>query len=274
MQELADWLSRNQPVCVVTGAGCSTGSGIGDYRDARGDWKRARPVMYADYRAKPTTRRRYWLRSMYGWPHFSRARPNAAHDALAGLAHCGLVDGLVTQNVDGLHQRAGHADVVELHGTIRRVRCLDCGEGMDRSWVQDWLEARNASYLGRRAGVAPDGDADVVFDGALDDFLEPSCRRCRGTVIPTVVFYGDSVPSAVTARANDCVDRASAMLVVGSSLMVFSSFRLVRRAVAAGKPVAAVNLGVTRADDLYELKVEGDCVEALPQLADRLRVPF
>jgi NAD-dependent SIR2 family protein deacetylase len=266
---LEAFVTSNRQLLVITGAGCSTPSGIGAYRDESGTWLRAEPVQMRDFVSSEAARRRYWARSMHGWRAFRDAAPNAAHEALAALEKRGVVRGLITQNVDGLHQRAGHDNVIELHGSLRWVVCLECGLRLEREEVQHWLEARNGFVLEASASLAPDGDADLLIDD-LSAFHVPRCGDCGGVLKPDVVFYGDSVPRD---RVDDCyagVAEADAVLVVGSSLMVFSSFRFVRRAVDLGKPVAAVNRGRTRADAWLEFKVDQDCAAALARVAANL----
>lgn len=264
---LARLLSGSERIAVISGAGCSTASGIGDYRDAQGAWKRAQPVQMQDFVRDPDTRRRYWARSMLGWPQIARARANGAHRALADLEAAAVISGLITQNVDGLHQQAGHRDVIELHGRLAEVVCLGCGASALRTELQQRLEAENGWLAGAAAPAAPDGDADLADAVDLRSFRVPNCRACGGVLKPDVVFYGDSVPRERVAAAYAVVDAADALLVVGSSLMVFSSFRFCRRAHERGIPIAAVNRGVTRADPMLTLKIEDDCTVVLPALA-------
>ena len=265
---LTDFFTRHQRVVVVTGAGCSTSSGIGDYRDAQGDWKRAAPVQMQDFVASQVTRQRYWARSMHGWPSFQKAEPNPAHLALAELERRGALNGLITQNVDGLHQRAGQNAVVELHGNLRWVVCLECARRISRADLQRWLETQNDFVLHASAHLAPDGDADLVIND-LSMFQVPSCDDCGGMLKPDVVFYGDSVPRSRVDDAYAWVDAADALLVVGSSLMVLSSYRFLKRAYQRGLPMAAVNRGRTRADDWLEFKVDDDCATVLSRLVGR-----
>ena len=268
IDRLAGWLAGRRRVVVISGAGCSTRSGIGDYRDEAGGWKRRPPVQMQDFVRDQATRRRYWARSMLGWPLMSRARPNAAHASLAAMQARGCLSGLITQNVDGLHQAAGHRQVLELHGRLAEVVCLQCDARYPRSTVQNLLQRDNAFMQDAIAVAAPDGDADIADDLDLSAFQVPDCRRCGGVLKPDVVFYGDSVPRTRVAEAYAMVDSADALLVVGSSLMVFSSFRFCRRAQELGLPMAAVNRGVTRADEWLDLKVEADCAQVLPAVLD------
>ncbi len=273
IDRLADFIDRHPRVLVLTGAGMSTASGIPDYRDKDGVRRGRTPIQGPDFVKHDTVRRRYWVRSMVGYPLLAGAAPNAGHRALAALEAQGRIGSLMTQNVDGLHQGAGSASVLELHGNIHHVVCLDCHASFTRSFVQQLLHEANPG-LGEVVGavgaeVAPDGDAHVEPD-ALDDFHLPFCVHCGGTLKPDVVFFGDGVPAARTADALERMAQADALLVVGSSLVVFSGFRFCRMAAADGKPVAAVNLGRTRADDMLSLKVEDSAEHVLPALLARL----
>jgi NAD-dependent SIR2 family protein deacetylase len=259
---LPDFVDQHRRLFILTGAGCSTRSGIPDYRDADGEWKRARPVTYHAFMGEEATRRRYWARSMIGWRRFHQARPNGAHRALARLEAMGKSEILLTQNVDRLHQAAGSREVIDLHGRLDLVRCMDCERRTPRHDMQDDLSRLNADWLSLDALAAPDGDADL--DSAdFDAFTVPSCERCGGVLKPDVVFFGENVPRERVEAAKARLNQADAMLIVGSSLMVYSGFRFVEMAAAAGKPVAAVNLGRTRADGVLALKVEESCEAAL-----------
>ena len=268
METLSGFVRAHPRLLVLTGAGISTGSGIPAYRDEAGCWKRKPPVLAQDFLRSAAVRRRYWARSMAGWPLVAAAVPNAAHRALAQLedAH---VHGLVTQNVDGLHQRAGSTSVVELHGSIARVRCIECAGELDRERVQATLVAANPGYAALLARAAPDGDAELD-DADLDGFLPPECPRCRGVLKPAVVFFGEAVPKERVAAIAQALDEADALLVVGSSLMTYSGYRFCEHAHRTGKPLAAVNVGRTRADPLLCLKIERPCAEVLPALAASL----
>jgi NAD-dependent SIR2 family protein deacetylase len=265
LAELQDFVARHSPLFVLGGAGVSTASGIPGYRDRDGRWLRSPPVTLQEFLGKPSARRRYWARSMLGWPVIADAAPNAAHGALARLEDKGRLGRLVTQNVDGLHQRAGSSKVLELHGSIGRVTCLDCGATYARGEIQHRLDAANTEFPRRAAAIAPDGDVDLDACD-LDSFDVPACSGCGGVLKPDVVFFGGSVPRERVAAASKAVDDCDAMLVVGSSLMAYSGFRLCEQAERSGKPIAAINLGRTRADPLLALKVEQPCAEALPAL--------
>lgn len=254
---LADWLSRHRRVFALTGAGCSTGSGIPDYRGEDGAWKRPAPVTWQAFTGDPAVYRRYWARSHVGWPRFGRARPNAAHRALAALGRHGPVAMLVTQNVDGLHQRAGSPRTIDLHGRLDAVVCLGCGERLPRADLQPRLDALNPGWTPGPAATAPDGDADIAAD-AERAFAPPRCERCGGLLKPDVVFFGENVPRARYEAARDALAAADALLVAGSSLMVYSGFRFARMAHEAGLPLAILNRGLTRADALAGLKLEAE----------------
>ena len=263
---LRDFIERHRRLFVLTGAGCSTDSGIPDYRDHEGEWKRAQPVMFQPFMNDEHTRKRYWARSLIGWRYFRRARPNRAHLALAQLEQEGRVELLVTQNVDCLHEAAGSRNVVDLHGRLDAVRCMICGQRERREDFQQRLLAANPAWTQLDAREAPDGDADL--DGRdFAAFEVPSCEYCGGIVKPDVVFFGESVPRDRVERAMRGVQDADAMLVVGSSLMVYSGYRFAQAAADAGKPIVAVNLGRTRADHLLALKVNESCGDALAALA-------
>ena len=250
------WLARHRRVFALTGAGCSTASGIADYRDHNGDWKRRPPLMFQAFRAEEGVYRRYWARAYAGWPHFIAAVPNATHHAFAAWEAAGTLAHLVTQNVDGLHQRAGSRAVIDLHGRLDVVVCLGCRARTPRAAVQEAMAAANPAW--HDAGpAAPDGDADLEA-AAIDAFAPPRCGRCGGFLKPDVVFFGENVPPERYERAREALAGADALLVAGSSLMVYSGFRFVRLAHDAGLPIAIVNRGRTRGDDLAELKVEGD----------------
>ena len=264
---LVEFVDRHPRLFVLTGAGCSTGSGIPDYRDVDGEWKRGRPVMLQQFLADEHTRKRYWARSLVGWQRMSAARPNAAHRSLASLERAGRIEQLVTQNVDGLHQAAGSRNVIDLHGRVDVVRCMGCDERLPREQLQAELMLRNPDFADLEALEAPDGDADL--EGvAFAAFDVPACEACGGLLKPDVVFFGESVPTERVRRAMAALAGADAMLIVGSSLMVYSGYRFAQAMAQAGKPIAAVNLGRTRADDLLALKVTDGCADALAFLLE------
>ena len=259
---LEDFITAHRRLFVLTGAGCSTGSGIPDYRDEQGAWKRTPPVTYQAFVGDGITRRRYWARSLVGWPRIAQAQPNAAHRALAALEAQGRCSQLLTQNVDGLHQAAGSRAVIDLHGRLDAVVCLGCGASSSRADVQRRLAEANPAWAGLAAGAAPDGDADLE-DRDFATFQVPACDACGGMLKPDVVFFGENVPRIRVDAAMAQLAQADAMLVVGSSLMVYSGLRFVHAAVRAQIPVAAVNLGRTRADDLLRFRMAAPCGDAL-----------
>ena len=259
---LAEFIARHERIFVLAGAGLSTASGIPDYRDERGAWKHSKPMEYRDFVSRHESRQRYWARSCIGWPRFARALPNLAHHSLARLESLGRAVVTVTQNVDGLERRAGSSRVIELHGSLDRVGCLACDTTLSRDIMQRRLLAANPELDRLSAELAPDGDARLAaFD--TGDVRVPACRACGGILKPRVVFFGEAVPPAWVASSFDALHQADAVLVLGSSLMVYSGFRFVREAARIGLPIAAVNRGITRADDLLELKLEQDCGVAL-----------
>ncbi|MCZ4315462.1 NAD-dependent protein deacetylase [Comamonadaceae bacterium G21597-S1] len=266
---LAEFVRRHPRLLVLTGAGCSTGAGIPDYRDTNGAWKRSEPMRFQLFVADALARKRYWARSMVGWRTMARARPAMAHHALARLEAAGHVELLVTQNVDGLHAAAGSGQVVDLHGRIDTVCCLQCGVRSPRRLLQGELLRRNPGWAALPALAAPDGDADLLAHD-FADFDVPACTVCGGMLKPDVVFFGENVPRDRVASVRTALARSDALLVAGSSLMVYSGYRFVEDALAAGKPVIAVNLGRTRGDDVFALKLEQEVGAALDALAGRL----
>lgn len=262
---LEDFVASHRRLFVLTGAGCSTESGIADYRDVDGAWKRPQPTTYKAFTEDALMRARYWARGMIGWRSFGKTQPNAAHAALAQWERAGRISLLVTQNVDGLHEAAGSHDVVDLHGRLDKVRCLRCGQLFSRDEVQQELEARNPAWLALDAELAPDGDADLE-DAAFGEFDVPDHQGCGGMLKPDVVFFGEAVPRDRVTRALDALDASDAMLIVGSSLMVYSGYRFALAAAERGLPIAAINIGRTRADALLGVKVEASASRVLTAL--------
>lgn len=248
---------------MLTGAGCSTESGIPDYRGPGTRRRAHNPIRMSAFLRDEASRRKYWARSFVGFVKVARARPNSAHHAAAELEARGRVSGLITQNVDSLHERAGSRNVVELHGSLRQVRCLDCGARQERASLQRDLERANPSFSARVLELAPDGDAEVA-DADVAAFQSPACAACGGVLKPDVVFFGESVPRERVDRARAMVRSASALVVVGSSLTVFSGYRFVKQAAEEGKPIAIVNLTETRGDRLSSLVVRRRAGAILP----------
>jgi NAD-dependent SIR2 family protein deacetylase len=266
LARLADLVGDGDLV-VLSGAGLSTESGIPDYRGPSGAARRATPMTYQEFTRSAAGRRRYWARSHLGWRVIARAQPNAGHRAVAELERRGLLAGTVTQNVDGLHTAAGSEDVVELHGNLDRVTCLSCHRLSPRAELDGRLRAVNRAWTARVLGVNPDGDVDLAEDD-LEGFRTVDCTACGGLLKPDVVFFGETVPADRVARCFSLVDRAGALLVLGSSLTVMSGYRFVLHAAKLGVPVAIVNAGVTRGDEKASLRVDGPLGEVLPRLVD------
>ncbi|HEY8483763.1 MAG TPA: NAD-dependent protein deacetylase [Longimicrobiales bacterium] len=270
-------LLRGRRVVVLAGAGCSTESGIPDYRGPGSSLRPRRPMTYQEFVSGDAARARYWARSVVGWRRMAAARPNPAHQALARLEAGGVVVGIITQNVDGLHHAAGSRRVVELHGALARVRCLACGAAVTREAFQDRLLALNVTWAERVAEVtrgetlesAPDGDAEIP-DALLEGFRVPGCAACGGVMKPDVVFFGENVPRERVEEAWRLFAEGDVLLVVGSSLAVYSGRRFVHRAQEVGIPIAIVNIGPTRADEIAAVKVEGRLGLVLPAVAEAL----
>ncbi len=257
-------------VAVLTGAGMSTDSGIPDYRGP--DSPPSNPMTIRQFTTDPVFRQRYWARNHVGWRHMDDTEPNAGHRAVASLERDGVVNGVITQNVDLLHTKAGSTNVINLHGTYAQVVCLNCGYTMTRAALAEELDALNPGFTERVAAigglaVAPDADA-VVADTASFHYLD--CPACGGMLKPDIVYFGESVPKDVVQQAFSLVEDADALLVAGSSLTVFSGYRFVRHAAARDIPVAIINRGPTRGDELADVKVDGGCSELLTLLAEEL----
>ncbi|MES3007066.1 MAG: NAD-dependent protein deacetylase [Pseudomonadota bacterium] len=263
---LADFVRSHPRLLVLTGAGLSAPSGIPVYRDQLGTWLRTTPVQHQDFLNLPGSRQRYWARSMVGWPRMAQSSPNAGHVALVELERSGFIELLVTQNVDCLHQRAGQRHLIDLHGSLDRVHCLTCAATLPRTQMQEWLQDLNPGLQSPLAQMRPDGDADLA-DALIASVVIPDCPHCGGILKPDVVFFGGSVPKARVEAVNEALQRSDALLVIGSSLTVFSGFRFCRDAHQLGKPIAALNQGITRADDLLTLKIEEDCERGLRELS-------
>ena len=268
-RRLLDFLEAYPRLVILTGAGVSAASGIPTYRDHDGNWLRSEPIQHQSFISQLTARQRYWGRSMRGWPGVRDARPNSAHRALARLERMGRIELLITQNVDRLHQRAGSDAVVDLHGRLDQVVCLDCGVTDCREVTQQQLERSNGQAMSLSSLPLPDGDADID-DSLLERISTPVCRTCAGTLMPDVVFFGGSVPSDRVAQCIAAIDRADALLVVGSSLRVYSGYRFCRKAAELGRPIAVLNPGTTRADHLATLKLDANCAPLLADTVDAL----
>ncbi len=268
LDELAG-LVADGDVLVLSGAGLSTDSGIPDYRGATGSLRRHTPMTWQTFRRDPRGRHRYWARSYVGWPQMAAARPNAGHRAVARLQRAGLLGGVVTQNVDGLHQAAGARDVVELHGGLDRTVCLACGDVAGRAELHRRLRAANPTFGPRADEVNPDGDAELP-DEVLDGFVMVDCAACGGGPLkPDVVFFGETVPRDRVDACFGLLEDSGSLLVLGSSLTVMSGYRFVLRAAELGIPVGVVNLGPTRGDAKVDVRVDASLGDVLPELARR-----
>lgn len=262
-------LLQNRTACILTGAGISTESGIPDYRGPERRGKPATPISYREFRSSAEARRRYWARSAIGWPWIERKEPNRGHVVVASLERSGICSGLITQNVDGLHGKAGQRRVVELHGTLANVVCLDCGRSESRYSFQERVLVQNPGWTRHAGEVAPDGDVHLAPEVAAE-FRVPVCLHCAGTLKPDVVFFGENVPQKRVARAFEMLAEAEMLLVLGSSLTVYSGYRFVVEALRSGKPVALLNDGPTRADPVATLRVEARLGAALDEIAEAL----
>jgi NAD-dependent SIR2 family protein deacetylase len=265
LRELVELVQRGR-VVVLSGAGLSTDSGIPDYRGPSGALRRHTPMTYGVFVGSVEARRRYWARSYAGWGQIARACPNSGHYAVAGLQERGRLDGIITQNVDGLHQAAGARDVIELHGGLDLVVCLDCGRRERRVELGERMREANGRFAATVARINPDGDAELP-DEQLTDFVLVGCTHCGGDRLkPDVVFFGENVPRPRVDACFALVESAASLLVLGSSLTVMSGLRFVRRAAALRIPVAIVNQGETRGDPLADLKIDAPLGEVLPAL--------
>lgn len=267
-EQLAQFIHRHPRLLILTGAGVSTDSGIPDYRDGDGAWKRKQPVQHQDFMTSDHTRQRYWGRSLIGWPVMRNATPNPSHFHIADLELLNHSNLVVTQNVDRLHQKAGTHGVLDLHGRADEVLCMSCGYRCPRDEVHDRCADLNPGFLKYTATTAPDGDADLDVDFA--DFRVADCPKCNGILKPDVVFFGDYVPKQRVMSALDVLQASDGLLVVGSSLMVYSGFRFCRYAKEWNKPMATLNLGRTRAEELVDLKLNARIGETLRAALERL----
>lgn len=265
---LADFIQRHPRLMILTGAGVSTDSGIPDYRDGEGAWKRKQPVQHQDFMENRHIRQRYWGRSLIGWPVMRNATPNPAHYHIADLEQRNHATLVVTQNVDRLHQKAGTQAVSDLHGRADEVRCMSCEYRCTRDAMHERCADLNPGFGHYRARTAPDGDADLEVD--FSGFRLADCPRCDGILKPDVVFFGDYVPRQRVLSARDALKESDGLLVIGSSLMVYSGFRFCRYAKDLEKPIATLNLGRTRAEELAHLKLNASIGGTLKASLDQL----
>ncbi len=258
---------------LLTGAGLSTDSGIPDYRGP-GSPPRT-PMTYQEFIREAANRQRYWARNHIGWSHLRHADPNPGHFAAAHLERRGYLTGLITQNVDRLHEDAGSSNVIDLHGRFDQVVCLDCARTYSRKLLAGMLAELNPDFLERAAAtglveMAPDADATVEDRALISSFVVAACPACGGTLKPDFVYFGENVPKDRVEKAYAMVNEAAALVVAGSSLTVMSGLRFVRHAARDGKPVVIINRGETRGDDKATIKLEAGVSESLTWLAGNL----
>ncbi len=271
---LTDLINAHQPIVVLTGAGISTESGIPAYRNAAGEWIHAKPVQARDFLQHHEVRQRYWHRSMLGWPAFNAAMPNRTHDILTTLESRKTVSCVITQNVDGLHDRSGSLNVIELHGSLATAICLSCGQSTPREDIQRLLLDYNPSFRNQEFAAGADGDATPIKRSSSETnaaFKIVNCPNCKGILKPDVVFYGENVPVSRVNTAMAQLAGAGMLLCLGTSLTVFSGFRFCRKAHQQGIPIAIVNLGTTRADDIADCIVNSDCTTVLLEVLTGLQ---
>ena len=262
MQALVDKLLTTRKWLVLTGAGVSASSGVPTYRDKNGVWQRKPPVTHQQFMQDYQSRQRFWSRNMVGWRFMSQAQPNHAHRALVALEHSNALTHIVTQNVDGLHQRAGSRRVLDLHGRVDSVSCMSCSTVFTRNSIQKWLDQKNPHFINISGHIGPDGDADID-DLDYSNLNIPDCEHCGGILKPDAVFFGASIPKARLTEAEGHMQRAAGLLVIGSSLTVFSGYRFCLWAQQQGKPIVILNEGSTRADQLATIKYSGPCAPVL-----------
>ncbi|MCY4358892.1 MAG: NAD-dependent protein deacetylase [Gammaproteobacteria bacterium] len=269
LSELQEFIANHPRLFVITGAGISCESGIPAYRDTKGNWQSRTPVQHSDFMSDPASRQSYWMRSFYGWPTVANAQPNQAHRALVRLEELGYIQTLVTQNIDRLHQKAGQKHVFDLHGRLDQVICMECDALHSRNDIQHWLREHNPRLDDLGAEPAPDGDAHIQ-DTLVHKLRIPNCSRCGGLLKPNVVFYGGSVEAKMIKHLSKILEQVDALLAVGTSLMVYSSYRFCKQARQMNIPLLCINEGLTRADNLFALKLADDCTDILNGLSQSL----
>ena len=269
VDSLSVLLEQHAPWVGLTGAGISSASGIPTYRDHHGRWLGSQPIQHQEFVEQSAKRQRYWARSILGWPRVHVALPNQTHHDLVALESAGIITGLITQNVDRLHQRAGAQNVIDLHGRLDQVRCLSCGHTESRSHIQNWLEQHNTLPSLTSVTLRPDGDADLPA-ALIDDFQTPHCETCGGVLMPDVVFFGGTVAAERVQTCYRMIDEAEGLVVIGSSLSVYSGFRFCRYAIQQDKPLIILNVGQTRADEVCLHKFDDDPFSTLSQYVAQL----
>ncbi|MBX2867229.1 MAG: NAD-dependent protein deacetylase [Acidiferrobacterales bacterium] len=270
---LSALIDSKSSILVLTGAGISVDSGIPPYRDHTGTWLGSEPIQHQEFIDHESRRKRYWARSAVGWPAVAKAKPNDSHRVLASMERAGIISLLVTQNVDRLHQKAGHQKVIDLHGRLDQARCLSCENQVERSALQQEILSMNPFLADLEASLAPDGDATVEND-LIDMVSVPHCQRCGGVLMPSVVFFGGAVPTSRVTAVTAALEQCDALLVIGTSLMVYSGFRFCRQAHAMGIPIIAINQGETRADAMLSARIIKDCKETLVAFAADIKIDF
>lgn len=268
VMRLKEFIDKHRRLCVLTGAGISTESGIPDYRSAEvGLYARSnhKPVLYKEFCSSEAIRRRYWARNYVGWPRFSSLKPNITHEILKDLEYIEKVECIVTQNVDNLHSKAGSEKVIELHGTAFRVMCLNCNRKIYRYELQEIFQKLNLSMVATTQMIRPDGDVELS-QTQVEKFNVPACSNCGGILKPDIIFFGDNVPHDTVQSVKNNVENSNALLILGTTLTTFSAYRIVLQAVDANKPIAIVNIGKTRADEFLNLRVEGRCGDILSKV--------
>lgn len=260
---LAEFLLQHPKVMILTGAGISTSSGIPAYRDENGNWKASQPIQHKIFISDELARKRYWARALPGWETIRQAQPSKAHHAIEQLNKMGKITQIVTQNVDRLHQQAGSTLTIDLHGRSDRVKCISCGHDYCRIDIHQQAKHLNPQFANLSAEPAADGDAHLEAD--LEAFNVPQCAQCGGILKPDVVYFGDNVPKQRVESALSALKASDALLAIGSSLMVYSGFRFCKRAKEWEIPIAILNQGATRADDICALKLEGDINQVMTE---------
>ncbi|OAD58981.1 NAD-dependent protein deacetylase Sirt4, partial [Eufriesea mexicana] len=266
--ELKDFINNHSNICILTGAGISTESGIPDYRSQGvGIYARSnrKPVLYKDFCNKDDIRKRYWARNYVGWPRFSSIKPNNTHEIIKKLEDANKVRCIITQNVDNLHTKAGSKRVIELHGTAFKVMCLNCNERICRYYLQEILNKNNPNITATSQMIRPDGDVDLLEE-QIEGFKVPSCENCGGILKPDIIFFGDNVPRQVVESVKYNVEYSDSLLILGTTLSTFSGYRIALQANNINIPIAILNIGKTRADDLANIKVEGQCGDVLSRI--------
>ncbi|MCL4115011.1 UNVERIFIED_CONTAM: hypothetical protein GTU68_036125 [Idotea baltica] len=269
LEKLIYALSDKRKIWILTGAGISAPSGIPTYRDDKGEWKSANPIQHKEFIEHKSYRQRYWARSMVGWKLTGKAKPNATHHAITALQRTNKISQIVTQNVDGLHNAAGTENIIDLHGRLSEIKCLDCDEISKRKDYQPRLVENNPELDDYKAAIMPDGDANVE-DFDMSKINIPPCKNCGGVLMPNVIFFGGMVPKKRVQKAFSTLAESDCILVIGSSLKVFSGYRFPLWASQNNLPLYAVNQGEMRGMDLFDIVVRDPCEEAIPQIATKL----